>query len=155
VTFDEEFLLTGRQDGVAPTVYAGDYQINTENDLLGMQLGGEMRSQYETWSWGIAGKAGAYVNFSDVHRQVTVATLPFYDVSPSLQDAAFLGEMSLFAAYNLSPNWTLRGSMDMVLLVGAAQAPFNIDYLFSSRPEVVNSGVVQLMGMSFGMEVVW
>jgi len=155
LTFDEEFLLTGRQTGVDPTVYAGDYRVNTENDLLGVQIGGELRSQYETWSWGVLGKAGAYVNFSEVHREVSVATIPIYDMSPTLQDTAFLGELSFFGAYNLSPNWTLRASLDMVGIAGLAQAPYNIDYLLSPRPEVVNHGFVQLVGMSFGMEVVW
>lgn len=155
LTFDEKFLLSGRQAGVDPTVYAGDTRVNTENDLLGVQIGGEMRSQYETWSWGVAGKAGAYVNFTDVQRQISIATVPVYDTTASLQDAAFLGELSLFAAYNLSPNWTLRASMEMIVIGGITQAPNNISYSTTTFPEIENNSIVELMGLSFGTEIVW
>lgn len=155
VTFDEEFLLTGRQTGIRETTYSGDYRVNAENDLLGAQIGGEMRSQYETWSWGVLGKAGAYVNFSEVNINVTSATVPIYSASPSLQDSAFVGELSFFGAYNISPNWTLRSSFDMIGLAGIAPAPYNVDFTLSPQPDVYNNSFVMLMGMSFGMEVVW
>lgn len=155
VTLDEEFLLTGRRTGVAPTVYAGDYRVNAENDLLGVQIGGELRSQYETWAWGVSGKGGAYVNFSEVNRNVASATVPIYSASPSLQDSAFLGEFSVFGAYNLSPNWTLRSSFDLIGIAGTAQAPYNLDFHLSPVPDVNNHGFITLIGMSFGMEVVW
>lgn len=155
VTFDEEFLISGRQTNVLESTYGGDYRVHTENDLLGVQIGGEMRSQYETWSWGVLGKAGAYVNFSEVNTLVTSATVPIYAVAPALQDSAFVGEFSLFGAYNLSPNWTLRTSFDLIGLAGVAQAPYNVDFTLSPVPDVNNHGFVMLIGMSFGMEVVW
>jgi len=155
VTFDEDFLLTGRQIGVPVTTYGGDYRVNAENDLLGVQIGGELRSQYETWSWGVLGKGGAYVNFSEVNINVTSATIPSYAAMPALQDSAFVGEFSVFGAYNLSPNWTLRSSFDMIGLAGVAQAPYNVDFTLSPEPDVNNHGFVMLIGMSFGMEMVW
>jgi hypothetical protein len=155
LSFDEDLQVFSRQTGVAAGTYSGENRITTENDLLGVQFGGEMRSQYETWSWGLLGKAGAYVNFSEVNRQILSANTVIYNVTPALQDAAFLGELRLFAAYNLSPNWTLRSSLDMIAVGGVAQAPYNIDYSFTTTPEVQNAGLVKLMGISFGMEVVW
>jgi hypothetical protein len=93
-----------------------------------VQIGGELRSQYETWSWGVLGKAGAYVNFSEVNTDVSSATIPIYATTATLQDSAFVGELSFFGAYNLSPNWTLRSSFDLFGIAGAAQAPENLDF---------------------------
>lgn len=155
VTIDEEFLLIGRRDNVLESTYGGNYRVNAENDLLGAQIGGELRSQYETWSWGVLGKAGAYVNFSEVNHLVTSATVPIYGAQPALQDSAFVGEFRLFGAYNLSPNWTLRSSFDLIGIAGSAQAPYNVDFTLSPEPDVNNHGFVTLIGMSFGMEFVW
>jgi hypothetical protein len=153
--FYEDLLISSRQTGVAVDVYSGDGRFNTENDLFGFQIGGELRSQYETWSWGVLGKAGAYVNFSERLNQISSSNTIISDAAAALQDAAFLGELNIYAAYNLSPNWTLRASLDMIVLGGVAQAPYNINYSIVPISEVRNSGTVELMGMSFGMEAVW
>ena len=95
------------------------------------------------------------MNFSEADIEVTSATLPFYTGTPTLQDSAFVGELSFFGAYNLSPNWTLRSSFDLIGLAGIAQAPYNIDFNLNPVPEVNNHGFIMLIGMSFGMEVTW
>ena len=44
---------------------AGDYDVVTHNNLLGLQFGADMIFRECRWSWGIRAKVGPYVNFAD------------------------------------------------------------------------------------------
>ncbi len=98
----EEYLWANRRDGVATNIFSGDYNVRTNNDLLGLQIGTELYDQHETWYWGAKFKAGAYVNFADQQSFVTVNNILVRDEEASIGGAAFLGEASFVAAYHLS-----------------------------------------------------
>ena len=45
--------------------FGADHDIETQNDLIGLQVGGDFINQRERWYWGVRGKAGIFVNFAE------------------------------------------------------------------------------------------
>ncbi|MGD0516424.1 MAG: hypothetical protein ABSA26_02725, partial [Thermoguttaceae bacterium] len=43
---------------------SADYNVKTENDLLGLQIGSELTFRRCKWSWGVRAKVGPYINFA-------------------------------------------------------------------------------------------
>ncbi|MGC4006148.1 MAG: hypothetical protein QM811_24735 [Pirellulales bacterium] len=155
VNYDEDFLWLSRRDGVAPATFGGDYAVSTNNDMLGVQFGGELLDQYETWYWGIRGKGGAYVNFSDLDRNIVINGSVVRDEHASLNAAAFVGEVGFVAAYQMSPNWTLRASYDLIFMGGVATHTEQVQFNFDPITNVENNGMITLQVFSLGMEMVW
>ena len=50
------------------TQFGGDYVINTDNWLLGLNIGGELISQNEFYYWGIRGRAAPALSFANTHQ---------------------------------------------------------------------------------------
>ena len=65
----EERLLWLSRETSNPLVN-GSYDVKTNNALFGLQFGGDYTWVTKTWSAGAMGKAGAYVNFADLRRQI-------------------------------------------------------------------------------------
>jgi hypothetical protein len=153
---------------VTETEFRGDYDIETRNDLFGIQVGGDLINQREQWYWGVRGKAGALINFAE---QFTVAQFndlraqredqpgdPSIDVAPRAEHAtraneAFFGELSLMAAYHFTPNFTARASYDFMWLAGVALAPDQFTFTETNRLSL--DGVIFYQGLSLGLEIVW
>jgi hypothetical protein len=157
---------------ITETEFRGDYDIETRNDLFGIQIGGDLINQREQWYWGVRGKAGALVNFAE---QFTVAQFndlraprgtpgdgqpgdPSIDVAPRVEHAtraneAFFGELSLMTAYHFTPNFTARASYDFMWLAGVALAPDQFTFTETNRLSL--DGVIFYQGLSLGLEMVW
>ncbi len=153
---------------ITETEYRGDYDIETRNDLFGIQIGGDLINQREQWHWGVRGKAGAFINFAE---QFTVAQFndlraeragqpgdPSIDVAPRVEHAtraneAFFGEVSLMAAYHFTPNFTARASYDFMFLTGVALAPDQFTFTETNRLSL--DGAIFYQGLSLGLEMVW
>ena len=48
----------------------GTYDVETGNKLFGLQFGGNYTWETKTWSAGATGKAGAYINFANMKRNI-------------------------------------------------------------------------------------
>tara|TARA_Y100001933_G_scaffold232059_2_gene250445 strand:+ start:41017 stop:42561 length:1545 start_codon:yes stop_codon:yes gene_type:complete len=48
----------------------GTYDVETGNKLFGLQFGGNYTWETKSWSAGVMGKAGAYVNFANLNRNI-------------------------------------------------------------------------------------
>jgi hypothetical protein len=165
---DYTFLSRSIAEGITRAEFGADYDIETQNDLIGLQVGGDFINQRERWYWGVRGKAGAYVNFAE---QDTVAQFndlrapgpdapgdPSIDIAPRVEhasraNAAFMGELSLMAAYNFTPNFTARASYDFMWLAGVALAPDQ--FTFSETARLTLDGVIIYQALSVGLEIVW
>jgi hypothetical protein len=153
---------------ISENEFRGDYNISTQNDLLGIQIGGDLINQRERWYWGVRGKAGAFINFAE---QFTVAQFndlratgpgapgdPSIDVTPRVEEAsraneAFFGEVSVMTAYHFTPNFTARASYDFMWLAGVALAPDQFTFIETNRLSL--DGLIFYQGLSLGLEVVW
>ena len=102
---------------VASDPVSGQYDVRTQNDLLGFQLGDDIDYHACKWSCGVHTKLGPYVNFSrDVKDIINdAAGLPststfdnYFDVHA--QRASLVGEVSFQGTYKFRPNLIGRAS---------------------------------------------
>jgi hypothetical protein len=135
---NEDFNLQVTDDVLSSTTQneTSDYQISTENHLLGAQIGGLLdRRVTDCFSWYFVAKAGAYVNMA---RQSTYMrdvgnTVVLRDFTNHEDEFAFIGELGLFCSYQFSPRLALTAGYQVIWVDGLALAPEQLD--FNTRPE--------------------
>lgn len=56
--------VTTEPGSIVDDLVRGLYTVNTDNDMMGFQFGGELMEQYDEWGWGLRGKIGGLLNFA-------------------------------------------------------------------------------------------
>lgn len=134
----------------------GDYRLRVNNDMFGVQIGGELAEYYGDWSWGGRFKAGGLVNFAQRRDSAEVIG----DASPARFNAAsddhlaVLLEAGINTTYHFSPNFTGRLGYDFMYVTGIADAPNNASLSPAfSRFEITNDAYYH--GLTLGFEMLW
>ena len=165
VKFDERFsfrgigLFTLNNDTFTN---AGDYSVDAENQLLGLQMGADLSDDHVRWCWGFRGNAGVYANWARQESRMLFDAREFVNQQNQFfgarnERAAFVGEFGLVAGYRFQPHMTLRASYDMMWIQGLALAPEQLKFEFPpSQPATVGmGGHLFFQGFSLGMEMEW
>ncbi len=162
LSIDENYRFLSLRDGVDPDVFSGDYTVNTDNNLLGMQIGGDCYSTHDDWFWAVRGNAGFYCNFAEGFARIAVNDPQnpedLVQNQAHSQAAAFYGELSFVIGMDLTENIMLRASYDMALAGGIAMAPDQVsfnDFLADNSPNLSTGGVIFYNGLSVGLEAYW
>ncbi|MCA9262845.1 MAG: hypothetical protein KDA60_03310 [Planctomycetales bacterium] len=155
---NETFLYSAYR-GISET---GRYAVNTENDMYGVQVGGELYEKGNDFQFGVRGNLAAMMNFANRR-----SNLSFDDTDLAGEDfvnrrseklseehLAAMVEGTLFAAYEIRPNVSLRLSYDILFLTGVAIASENIG-LDESFPVMTTTGVAVYHGASTGIVATW
>lgn len=167
--YDEDFdyfsdlsntVLTGAPDEV-------HYTIDVTNDLLGVQIGGDVEYLImPRLSASFGTKFGLYGNHIDHRSRIgssagpaTVAGGPnagtVWDISSDKDDVAFLGEVALALHYQISSGWSLRGGYRALAVTGialpSAQIPNNFEDVFGVA-QIDSNGSMILHGAFLGVE---
>lgn len=134
----------------------GQYLIDTNNELIGLQLG--VGETYETsrWSIGLNAKGGAYVNqASDLARlDFTIDDSADFAHDAAEDKLSFIGESALDLKYHLTPNFSLRTGLHLLYMTSVAEAPFQVNFL-SDTNALVTSGNPFYFGVTAGFEGYW
>jgi hypothetical protein len=143
----------GNDDGVTET---GNYYVNTNNMLIGTQLGAS--STYETarWSAGAWCKGGMYLNIMDLQSDFAV-TGNVTSGSADLQgdNIAFIGQAGVLGKYHIRPNLSLRVGLEVMLINHLAVAPSQLDFVPSGNTTISSGSDNYYMGGSLGFESYW
>jgi hypothetical protein len=161
---DEQFqLLTfdGVLNNIAEVNHShGRYDINTDNEMVGGQVGGNLivlalfgnRVLFD-----IGGKAGVLANFSRTGQLVTDRsdTLILRASHDEDDDVAFVGEASATATIRLTDCIAVRGGYFGMWLTGVAVAPDQADFspAAAGNPSIDNNGDVFYQGGFVGLEL--
>lgn len=144
----------------------GRYVVETDNDLVGIQIGGEFVQKRTDWIFGVDGRIGGLVNFADrssLLRQITdqeplseIEDLLISTQTQDLQDEtlAFLGEANLYMAYYLRPNTSVRFGYSLMYLNGLATATNNAG-LKGTFPRFELTGDALYHGLNAGFNMTW
>jgi hypothetical protein len=163
-SIDEDFSYTSRRNGVDPSLFGGDYVVNTENWLLGMNFGGELISQNEFFYWGLRGRGAPCLAFNSNNQTavgVNVVDPDFVEGTVNRGSSAtqtgpgFIGDLSLLAGWNITPNFSLKAGYEFLWVAGIATATrqFNLD---NRRDNPIDGGgQIFYQGLSFGFEGSW
>jgi hypothetical protein len=160
---NEDFSLTSTRPGVSTDQFGGRYLINTSNWLLGLNLGGELISQNEFYYWGLRGRAAPALSFANASQSAvgvnTTTTAPQgvtnFASEAGRTGAGFLGDLTLFAGWQITPNFSLQAGYDFLWVAGMATATrqFNLDQRDSNAIDV--GGQTFYNGVSFGFYGSW
>lgn len=168
LSFDNDFfwqaagIVADRQLNVDQP-FSGQYAISTNNDLVGLQTGGDITQTYCKWTWSVRGKVGAAINWASQNSQIVVDdNTRIHAGSPPSSGVtndegtslSFVGNLGFGLSYRINPALTFRAGWDWLWVTGLALAPEQID--FADGPAFINDGGdVTFSAVSFGLDARW
>jgi hypothetical protein len=158
ISLDEDFsiIATDFQEGTS------SYDINADNDLFGLQLGGRLTRGFCRWSAELTAKAAIFYN--DAHQRQIVTDFPFNPEPFVLRDArgysdgvAMLGELGVVLIRPINDRWSLRVGYNVLGLGGVALAPDQLDFTdtFDSGRGLNRHGWILAHGGLVGLQAAW
>ncbi len=162
---NEDFSLTSDRPGVPTSDFSGRYDISAANWLLGLNLGSELISQNEFYYWGLRGRAAPALSFASTSQSalgINNTGQPVGQQGPySFSDeatrtgAGFIGDLTIFAGWQINPNFSLQIGYDFLWVAGMATATrqFNLDNRDNNAIDV--GGQTFYNGVSFGFYGSW
>ena len=144
--------------GAGSAVY-GNYNVRTGNDLVGLQIGGDMTYQYNKWQWGFRGKAGPMVNsahhISEIRSGGTdpfAGSFPNDRLAASRSSVACVIEFGVTGKYMITPHFWLTGGYDLMWVTGLALAPEQMKFETDPSTKLNSGGTVFYHGLTAGCE---
>ncbi len=161
---NEQFSLSSSRSDVSQDQFSGRYHIDAGNWLLGLNVGGELISQNEFYYWGLRGRAAPALTFASTAQQAAgINTLlpPTSQQTVAFTDEAtrtgpgFIGDLTLMAGWNITPNFALQVGYDFLWVAGMATATrqLNLDNRDVNAIDV--GGQTFYNGVSFGFYGSW
>jgi hypothetical protein len=168
---DEAYVLrefgSDQVPGVANLVEATDFRrLSTENEMLGFQAGGNASLPLgEYLTIGMAGKAGAYVNWARVNTNQNL-TVNIDNVTPIIRSTYYDGrniagvlEGNMFVSVQLTSNWRIYGGYQLLFMLSTALAPEQpfpqVLVTDNSTTTIDYPGHVLYHGPFLGTEITW
>lgn len=171
--YNEEFSFSGRAFDQPLSTFGGDYLIQTQNWLWGFNLGAELVSRNEFFYWGLRGRAAPAIAFDGTQQQLDArntgyqapGAFPPHSPFPTGTEVwkmageqigpGFLGDLTIMAGWNLTPNSSLQLGYDFLWIAGVATASrqFNLNKI--KQNQIDPGGQVFLQGFSFGYNGAW
>jgi hypothetical protein len=149
---DSFALLTGGNNR------GGDYAINAQNWLWGLNIGAEMISQNEFFYWGLRGRTAPSMNFAGQQQRVA-GSQPGFEVnrvdSASIFSAGVISDLSLLAGWQITPNFSVKAGYEFLWVAGVATAPRQFDLEGIRVGKIDPGGQIFFNGLSFGCEGSW
>ena len=183
---NETCTFSGRMPGQPVSTFGGDYTINTQNWLLGLNLGGELISQNEFFYWGLRGRAAPAISltanqqsFYGVNNylpsqipirgldgnQIVIDGVPQTVTVPQGTEAwqmaatqtapGFLGDLTILAGWNVTPNFAVQCSYDFLWVGGLATATRQFNMNKIRQNPIDGGGQMFLNGFAFGINGTW
>ena len=147
-----------------------NYDVETENDMVGFQVGSELfvcvsprfkvGAEIEAGLFGNDAKYAASVNTREVNGQVVVDANPINEFDDK-NDVAFLSEASVIGLFRVTPRLTIRGGYTLLFMDGLALATENLnttDSPFAAAGRTVsirNQGEAFYHGANLGITWMW
>ncbi len=163
LSLDEDFLYFVQAGD--PVIGTTSYAINTTNDLVGGQIGGDLLlCVIPGLKIGGNLKAGLYGVRAENNTTILLVRPPDPDLNQTFeeragdQDTAFVGEGGAEAIIEATERVTLRLGYQFLVVEGVALAPenFNPDFRVVGREAHVNhNGSVFYHGVYGGLEYTW
>ncbi len=158
-SFDENFWFhsTGL---INVTPISGDYWVNSHNNLLGLQIGGDYIHRQCKWTYGFRFKVGPFINFCDQESRVITndpLAVIALDTRRSAQDdhISLVGELGFITEYKLRQNFLLYAAYDFMWVTSLALAPEQLDFEIDPPSRINTNGLIYSHGLSLGFAVTW
>lgn len=145
-------------EGASTPIY-GNYHVRTGNNLVGLQIGGDMIHRYNKASWGFRGKVGPMINSAHHVSEITSGgTDPYASVFPndrlaaSNSSIACVIEFGVTGRYMITPHFWLNAGYDLMWVTGLALAPEQMKFELDPSPKLNVGGTTFYHGLTAGFE---
>jgi hypothetical protein len=153
ISVDEDYILSATDF----TEGTSAYEVNADNDLFGVQLGGRLRRAWCRWAVELTGKAGIFYN--DVQTSQLIRDFPnnfvLRDTTASTDGPAMLGELGVILIRPINDNWNFRVGYNLLGLGGVALAPNQLDFSLAGVANIDKDGWFLAHGGLIGVETRW
>ena len=138
----------------------GSYDIATDNNLFGTQLGFTYTWERERWSFGTVCKGGGYYNYMQLDSTWQVldqddAVRASGDVHTDGSNLSFVGEFAAFMKWHLRPNLSVRMGAELLMIESLALSTRNLNFVNGGFDPIAHGGGNVFMGTSIGLETYW
>jgi hypothetical protein len=133
----------------------GFYNVDTDNDLTGGQLGASAAFETARWSIGAAVKGGAFWNRMDLVSQFQVGETVITnsgETDSQEDNISFIGEFQVLGKWHLKPNLSLRAGFEILFVDSIALAPHQVNFIPGGFLPIADDGDIFCMGSSLGIE---
>lgn len=163
-TVNESFRFTSSRNDRPLTEFGGNYEIDTQNWLWGFNLGSELISQNEFYYWGLRGHVTPSMSFAANQQSVVSVNSAQPEPPPNSINRTsaadqlgpgFVGDLSLFAGWNITPNFSLKAGYDFLWVAGIATATRQFDLDNVRQNPMDGGGQIFFNGLSLGCEGSW
>jgi hypothetical protein len=142
-----------------PTPFpAGDgrYLIRTQNNVFGPQLGAGLGYETGRWIMGVESKVGLLVNDVSSHNQLDFTADDTGDFNLKFHEdqISFLGQTDIFGRWHLTPNLSVRGGLEVLLVTSQAVAPEQANFV-PTNARLDTRNAPYYLGGSVGIEGYW
>ena len=137
----------------------GSYNVQTHNNLVGLQIGTDWFYERYEWRLGARVKGGGFVNWDSQNSQVRVLDLSNVPLVPNRDEhaknhpLAFAGEWSFLGEYRFRPNFAFRASYDLMWVTNLALAQNQLTFAPSTPALISSSHSLFFQGVSVGFEL--
>ncbi len=181
ISLDEDYLLVGTGLNVVDDVTtstSGRYDVRTHNDMVGLQIGGDVVWRKGFAELGMRAKGGVFVNFADQYTTLVstgglgdpMANQELYDVNGPYtdtndqysedrlarsRDVGGVAEFGFTAGYQVRRNMVVRAAYDIMWLSGVALAPEQVNGQIGAPGRINRNGLLFMQSLSLGVELDW
>lgn len=139
--------------------YQSDYQIHTNNQLYGGQLGVRRRWNWDWFSLAPEAKFGLFGNANNQHSLVRDLdnSIVLRDAQASSSTVSSLSELRLIGDTAITKNLKFTFGYNLIWLTGIAQAPYQTDFTYTATSSqfVDDSHSIFLHGANAGLNLSW
>ena len=150
-------------DNGTPNFITADYNVKTENDLLGLQIGSDLMFRRCKWAWGLRAKVGPYINFARDAQEIKNNAIndPFNSefldtrLVARKQLISLVGEVGFEATYKFRPNLMGRAAYDFMWINGLALGPEQFQFTSTPISAINTNGSIFSHGLTLDLEWSW
>lgn len=134
----------------------GNYHIDTNNDMFGLQLGCSLLMEHDRWNLELMGKGGPFINDAKAASALSITNDDdsSFRVNNRESSLAFVGEFQLIGRYHLRPNVSLRAGWQMMYITSVALGPDQMNFS-PDEGRFPYTGDPFYNGGIFGLETYW
>lgn len=148
------FGIDADNDGNTPAE-SGTYNIRTDNDLIGTQLGFSWNYERPRWSLGLLHKSGMFLNHTNLVSNFEVTGgVTSGNNEVEVNNLSFITEGRLIGKYHVLQNLSIRVGMEALYVSSLANAAEQINFAPVSS-QIVDDGDSVYLGGSIGFEGYW
>jgi hypothetical protein len=135
------------------------YNVHSENNMYGAQLGGRWRECRGRFFWDFTGKAGIFGNDANQSQYLSsgggtqlLRNFTTYDSS-----VAFVGDLNLSIGFRINQVWAARCGYNVIWIDQVALAANQLDFAVNPTAghNITSNGDIILHGINIGLEGHW